>query len=50
MEVVIIAYLVYKHNSYYAVFSNHGRKSWIHLGKIDKKTARQILKRLEDEK
>jgi site-specific recombinase XerD len=44
-----MASLVYKHNSYYAVFSASGKKKWIKIGRVDKKKARQILRKLEIE-
>lgn len=44
-----MASLVYKHNSYYAVFSIHSKKKWIKIGRVDKKDARKILKHLEIE-
>jgi len=44
-----MASLVYNHNSYYAVFSASGKKKWIKIGRVDKKKARQILKKLEVE-
>lgn len=42
-----MASLVKNHNSYYAVFSRHGRKQWIRIGSIDKTNAKKILKELE---
>jgi len=45
-----MAYLVYKQNADYCVFSDKRRKHWIRIGNVDKKTAKQILKRLEIER
>ncbi len=42
-----MASLVYKHKSYYAVFSINSKKKWIKLGKIGKKEANKLLKQLE---
>lgn len=42
-----MASLVYNHNSYYAVFSASGKKKWIKIGRVQKKKAKQILKKLE---
>jgi hypothetical protein len=42
-----MAYLVYKHNSYHAIFSKSGKKHWIKIGNVDKKQAKQVLKQLE---
>ena len=39
--------LVYKHKSYYAVFSIKSKKKWIRIGRVDKKVARKLLKHLE---
>ena len=39
--------LVYKHKSYYAVFSIEGKTKWIRIGRVDKKEARKLLKHLE---
>ena len=44
-----MASLVFKHNSYYAVFSVNRSKKWIRLGKIHKIEAKKILKQLETE-
>lgn len=44
-----MAYLVYKHKSYYAVFSINRRKKWIKIGRVNKKEARKTLKQLEIE-
>ncbi len=44
-----MAYLVNKHNSYYAVFSINGKKKWIKIGNVDKKDAKKALKLLEIE-
>jgi len=42
-----MASLVYKHKSYYAVFSINGKKKWIKIGRVDKKGASKLLKQLE---
>ncbi len=42
-----MASLIYKHNSYYAVFSINGKKKWIRIGQVTKAEARRVLKRLE---
>lgn len=39
--------LVFNHSSYYAVFSVSGKKIWRKIGKVDKREAKQILKKLE---
>lgn len=39
--------LIYNHGSYYGIFSLNGRKKWIKIGRVDKKEAKQILKKLE---
>jgi len=44
-----MASLVYKHKSYYAVFSINRKKKWIRIGSVDKKDARKVLKQLEIE-
>jgi len=44
-----MAYLVYKHKSYYAVFSINRKRKWIKIGRVDKKVARKTLKKLEIE-
>lgn len=44
-----MACLVYKHNSYYGVFSKSGKQKWVRIGNVDKKDARRILKKLEAE-
>jgi site-specific recombinase XerD len=44
-----MASLVFKHNSYYAVFSVNRKKKWIRIGKISKVQANKILKQLEIE-
>ncbi|MDA2918584.1 hypothetical protein MYX76_03650 [Desulfobacterota bacterium AH_259_B03_O07] len=44
-----MASLVYNHKSYYAVFSVSGKKKWIKIGRVDKKKAKQILRKLEIE-
>ncbi len=44
-----MASLIYKHNSYYAVFSIKRKKKWIRIGSIDRKEAKKILRRLEVE-
>ncbi|CAN0529974.1 unnamed protein product, partial [Scytosiphon promiscuus] len=44
-----MAYLVYKHKSYYAVFSINRKRKWIKIGRVDKKVARKTLKQLEIE-
>ncbi len=44
-----MASLVFKHNSYYAVFSVNKRKKWIRIGKVSKPEAKKILKQLEAE-
>lgn len=42
-----MASLVYKHMSYYAVFSIHRKKKWIKIGRVDRKEARKLLRQLE---
>lgn len=42
-----MASLVFKHKSYYAVFSTNGRKKWIKIGRVSKKEATKLLKQLE---
>lgn len=42
-----MASLVYKHRSYYAIFSVAGKKHWLKIGNLDKANARKILKQLE---
>jgi len=42
-----MASLVFNHGSYYAVFSLARNKIWKKIGKVDKKEAKQILKKLE---
>ena len=42
-----MASLVYKHKSFYAVFSIHRKKKWIKIGSVDRKEARKILRQLE---
>lgn len=42
-----MASLVFKHKSYYGVFSVRTKKRWIKIGKVGKKEAAKILKRLE---
>jgi site-specific recombinase XerD len=42
-----MASLVFNHGSYYAVFSIAHNKLWKKIGKVDKKEAKQILKKLE---
>jgi len=44
-----MASLVLNHNSYYAVFSVSGKRKWIKIGRVDKKKAKQILRKLEIE-
>jgi site-specific recombinase XerD len=44
-----MASLVFNHGSYFAVFSLSGKKIWRKIGKVDKKTAKQMLKQLEVE-
>jgi len=39
--------LLYKHGSYYGVFSYKGRKKWVKIGKVSKRDVKQLLKRLE---
>ena len=41
-----MAYLVFKHGSYYAVFKI-SKKKWIKIGRVDKPFAKRILKQLE---
>ncbi len=38
--------LVYNHGAYYAVFSVSNKKIWRKIGKVDKKEAKQILRKL----
>jgi hypothetical protein len=42
-----MGYLVLKSGAYYVVFSLVGKKLWKKIGKLYKKDARQILKKLE---
>jgi len=42
-----MASLVYKHNSYYAVFSIKRKKKWIKIGKVSRREASRLLKQLE---
>lgn len=42
-----MASLVFNHGSYYAVFSQYGKRHWIKIGNVDKVNARKILKQLE---
>ncbi len=44
-----MASLVYKHSSYYAVFSVGAKKRWVKIGSVEKREARRILKKLEIE-
>lgn len=48
-EAYIMAYIVNKYNSYYAVFGINGKKKWIKIGNVDKKDAKKALKLLEIE-
>jgi len=42
-----MAYLTYKHSSYYAIFSHRGKKKWIRIGNVSKPEAKKIIKRME---
>ena len=42
-----MASLVHKHNSYYAIFSIKEKHKWIRIGKVDKKQAMKVLKKLD---
>ncbi len=42
-----MASLVHKHKSYYAIFSNKGKKKWVRIGDISKKDAKKIIRQLE---
>ena len=44
-----MAYLTQKHKTYYAVFSINRKRKWIKIGRVDKKSAKKVLKQLEIE-
>ncbi len=44
-----MASLVFNHNSYFGVLSISGKKIWRKIGRVDKKIAKQILRKLEIE-
>jgi site-specific recombinase XerD len=46
-EALTMASLVYKHKSYYAVFSINSKRKWVKLGRVNKKEASKLLRQLE---
>jgi hypothetical protein len=44
-----MASVVYKHCSYYAIFSVAGRNIWLKIGKVDRVNAKKILRKLQVE-
>jgi len=47
LQEVTVASLVFKHKSYYAVFSTDGKKKWVKIGRVTKQEATKLLKQLE---